>query len=195
MHLAEPLPGRLEQPKKALSHRKRAVRAVFGVLDPRAWVHLFRLVNFYNHTHVIPRRRITLGRGVAISPTASFANAEHISLGDGSHVGTHCYLWAGRTTVGKIEIGRHLLLGPNVFITASSYRFNSGSPVTQQPMKEAPVIVGDDVWIGANAVVLPGCTIGDGAIIAAGAIVRENVPAGAIMAGAPAKQVGIRNAL
>jgi acetyltransferase-like isoleucine patch superfamily enzyme len=193
MHVADPLIPTLERPKKALSSRQRALRAALAILDPRAWLHLLRLVNYYNHTHVAPRRQLRLGKSVAISPTASFAHATQISLGDGCHVGTRCYLWAGRTLAGRIDVGRHLLLGPNVFITAASYRFNAGRPVTKQPMKEAPVLIGDDVWIGANAVILPGSTIGDGAIIAAGAVIRSNVPPGAIMAGVPAKQVGTRD--
>lgn len=192
MHIADPLVPTLEQPKKALTLGERVVRAAGSLVDPRAWFHLLRLVNYYNHTHVAPRRLLNVGEDVAISPTASFSNAEQIHLGTGTHIGTHCYLWAGRTMAGKIDIGRHLLLGPNVFITASTYRFNAGSPVTKQPMQEAPVLIGNDVWIGANAVILPGTSIGDQAIVAAGAVVRGDVPPHAIMAGVPAKQVGKR---
>jgi acetyltransferase-like isoleucine patch superfamily enzyme len=53
----------------------------------------------------------------------------------------------------------------------------------------APVRIGDDVWIGARAVILPGVTVGDHAVIGAGAVVREDVPAWAIVAGVPAKVI------
>lgn len=59
-------------------------------------------------------------------------------------------------------------------------------------MDEANVSIGDDVWIGARAIVLPGTTIGDGAIVAAGSVVRSSVPAMAIVAGMPAKIVSTR---
>ena len=59
----------------------------------------------------------------------------------------------------------------------------------QQP-KTAPVVIGDRVWVGTRAVILKGVTIGDGAIVAAGAVVNKDVPAGAIVAGIPAKVVG-----
>ncbi len=54
----------------------------------------------------------------------------------------------------------------------------------------APVVIGDRVWVGTRAVVLKGVTIGDGAVVAAGAVVSKDVPAGAVVAGIPARQVG-----
>ncbi|MEO1729302.1 MAG: acyltransferase [Pseudomonadota bacterium] len=90
-------------------------------------------------------------------------------------------------------IGDDVLFGPDVLITAANYRFNDGSPVTDQVMDEADVIIGADVWAGARAILLPGVTIGDGAIIAAGSVVRQDVPPFAIVAGVPAKVVGTRN--
>jgi len=84
------------------------------------------------------------------------------------------------------------LMAPNVMLTATAYRFNQGSPVTKQPLKEADVIIGRDVWLGYGAVVLAGTTIGDGAIIGANAVVRGTVPENAIMSGNPAVQVGTR---
>ena len=56
-------------------------------------------------------------------------------------------------------------------------------------MKKKPVNIGADVWIGANAIVLPGVTIGDGAIVAAGSVVTTNVEAYSIVGGIPAKEI------
>lgn len=83
-------------------------------------------------------------------------------------------------------------MGPSVLVTAANYRFNDGQPVTSQAMDEADVVIGDDVWLGARVMVMPGVTIGDGAIIAAGAVVTKDIPAFAIAAGVPAKVVGER---
>lgn len=178
-------------PKQTISRPKRALRLIVSSLDPRAWLHLFRLVNYYNYTHVTPRRALTTGPGAAISPTVSFTHGENIRLGIAPHLGAGCKLWAGRGP-GCITAGDNLLLGPDVMMVATSYRFNDGAPVTDQPLAEAPITIANDVWIGAKAMILPGATIGNGAIIAAGAVIRGQVPPFAIMAGVPAKHVGTR---
>lgn len=180
------------KPKKGLSKFRRAVRLIVSSLDPRAWGHLFRLVNYYNYTHVTQARRLTTGRGAAISPTVSFTHAENITLGRDAHLGAGCKLWAGPNG-GHIQAGDHLLLGPDVMLIATSYLFGQGSPVTKQPMKEAAIVIGDDVWIGAKALILPGVRIGDGAIIAAGAVVTKDVPAFCVVGGAPARVLNARN--
>ena len=177
--------------KKALTRPQRVMRGLFGLLDPRAYAHMFKMVNYYNQVHVRPRREMTLGADPAISPDAVFSNAARIAIGDRVRIGSRCHLWAGPST-GRIVIGNDLLLGPEVMITAASYRFRDGSPVTEQIMDEADIVIGDDVWLGTRAIVLPGVTIGDGAVIAAGCVVREDVPAGAVVAGMPGKVVGHR---
>lgn len=177
--------------KSSLSRPARALRLVLSMLDPRAWAHAVKLVNYYNYSHVQPLRKVTLGPGAAISPNASFFNPERIVIGRGLRLGARCALWAGPGR-GRIVIGDDVLFGPDVMVTAANYRFNDGRPVTAQAMDEADVVIGDDVWIATRAVILPGVTIGDGAIIAAGAVVTRDVPAMAIAAGMPATVVGRR---
>lgn len=174
--------------KKSLSRGARLFRAVAGILDPRAYLHAFRLINYYNYSHVIPRRQLTLGPDAAISPNAVFSDAERISAGRGLRLGARCHLWAGPSH-GRIIIGDDVLFGPEVMVTAATYRFEDGHPVTKQKMDEADVIIGNDVWFGTRAIVLPGSRIGDGAIIGAGAVVMGEIPAMAIAVGAPAKVV------
>ena len=191
--LANPTSAALEdliQPvkKKGLTKPKRAWRLIASAFDIRAWVHLIKLVNYYNYTHVMPRRAMTIGQGAAISPTVSFANAQNIAFGDNAHLGAGCSIWAG-SEIGHITAGDNLLLGPGVVITAANYRFDDGSPVSDQLMDEKPIMIGDDVWIGANAVILPGASVGKGAIIAAGAVIHGDVADGAVMAGVPAKPI------
>ncbi len=179
--------------KLRLTKRQRLIRFIKSNLDPRAYLHLFRLVNYYNHTHVTPRRSVRMGRNVALSPTVSFGNPQRIVIGDRARIGAFCTIWAGPST-GRIVIGDDCLLAPNVLITASNYRFNDGSPVNNQAMDEGEVILGRDVWLGAGVMVMPGVEIGDGAIIGAGSIVTKSLPAGCIAVGSPAKVVGQRNA-
>jgi acetyltransferase-like isoleucine patch superfamily enzyme len=177
--------------KKRPSRLKRAVRLLLSGIDPRAWLHLVRLVNYYNYSHVTPRRSLNFPQPCNISPTVNFANPERITAGRGLRLGAGCYLWAGNAQ-GHIRMGNNVMFGPEVMVTASGYRYNDGSPVTEQPMDEADVIIGDDVWIGARAILLPGAQIGAGAIIAAGSVVRGEIPPLAIAAGVPARVVGAR---
>ena len=177
--------------KQRLSRGGRLLRLVGGVLDPRAYLHALRLMNYYNYSHVIPRRRVRFGPDCAISPNAIFSNPDRIILGARVSLGARCHLWAGPGS-GRIDIGDDALFGPEVMVTAAGYRFDDGSPVTEQAMDEADVTIGRDVWLGTRAIVLPGATIGDGAIIGAGALVRGDIPPHAIAVGVPARVVGQR---
>lgn len=177
--------------KAKTTRLQRLFRLIFSVLDPRALAHAFKLVGYYNATHVTELRKAAKGRGLRISPTASFANGQNIVLGDRVRIGAHTSLWAGPGT-GRIILGEDALLAPGIMITAANYRFNDGGPVTDQAMDEADIVIGRDVWIGYGAVILPGVTIGDGAIVGAGTVVRKDVPAGAIAVGNPMRVVGQR---
>lgn len=177
--------------KRRLSRPRRALRALLATLDPRAWAHGLKMLNYYNYSHVIPLRSVTLGPGAAISPNAAFSNPERIVAGRGLTLGARCHLWAGPSR-GRIVIGDHVLFGPEVMVTAAGYRFNDGGPVSAQAMDEADVTIGNDVWLGTRVIVLPGARIGDGAVIGAGAVVRGEIPAFAIAVGAPARVVGYR---
>jgi acetyltransferase-like isoleucine patch superfamily enzyme len=177
--------------KQRLTRMQRLQRLFGGALDPRAWLHLVRMVNYWNYSHVAPRRRMTIGPDAHISPDAVFANPERIVIGRGLRLGSRCFLWAGPGQ-GRIAIGDDVLFGPDVLVTAAGYRFNDGHPVTDQAMDEADVILGNDVWIGAKCVILPGARIGDGAIVGAGSVVRGTIPAMAIAVGSPARVVARR---
>ncbi|WP_248240040.1 acyltransferase [Microbacterium kunmingense] len=169
----------------------RVRRALRSVLDLRVYGHAFRLLHFYGYAHVSQVRRLTLGRNVTFAPNVSFRNAERIEIGAGSHIGEYSTLWAGNST-GRITLGEKCLLAPRVTITASNYGIVQGTPVMDQPKIERDIVIGDDVWLGINTVVVAGVTIGDGAIVAAGAVVTKDVPAQAIVAGVPAKVIGAR---
>jgi len=164
---------------------------LLALVHPDTWLQVVRLVNHASYDHARPRRRIQKGPGVRISPTASFRNGERISLGARARVGDRCTIWAGDTS-GRIVLGDDALLGPGVMITASNYETVAGRPVTGQAKIERDVIVGANTWLGANVIVLPGVTIGDGCVVGAGSIVSRSLPPDSIAVGSPARVVGHR---
>ncbi len=152
----------------------RAAAALRRYASPSTWLQVAKLVNFYSYAHVEERRRLQAGPGLRMSPSVSLRNGDRISIGAGVHVGERSCLWAGNRT-GRIILGDKALLGPEVYVTASNYGTVWGTPIMDQDTVEADVVIGRDVWLGVRATILAGVTIGDGAIVAAGAVVTRDV--------------------
>jgi len=115
---------------------------------------------------------------------------ERLCIGEGTVLNGECYINAQ----GGVSIGRYCHVGKGLTVYSSNHNYRSNVLVPYDDMDILkPVSIGDCVWIGANVSVLPGTTIGDGAVIAMGAVVRGAIPAGAIMAGNPARPVGTRD--
>lgn len=169
----------------------KAKEAVGALRDPRLWLFVVRLLNFYHQGHVLGVRRAKLGAGVRISPTATFRNGERVAIGDRTHIGEGCSLWAGDSS-GRITVGADTTFGPGVYITASNYGLSLGTPVKDQEKREEDVVVGNGVWLGANVIVLPGVTIGDGAVVGAGSVVTKSIADNCIAVGSPARVVSVR---
>lgn len=127
---------------------------------------------------------VQIGQGSTIHMWANFYNPENIIIGKDTIVGDHCF-FDGRA---KIKIGNHVDIASQVLI------YNSEHDVHDPEFKaiQQPVEIADYVFIGPRVIILPGIKIGKGAVIAAGAIVTKDVPAGKIFGGVPAKEIGER---
>lgn len=140
--------------------------------------------------------RIQLGERVSIGGPSSIVVVNGGGLTDAALVvGNDTYIgeFANiRSSGTSIVIGSQCLLAQNVTIVGSNHGTSSGRPIFEQEWSGTGVEIGDDVWIGASCVVIPGARIGSGAVIAANSVVRGVVPPNAIMAGSPARQVGER---
>lgn len=124
-------------------------------------------------------------------------------------VGEHFKIWSTHTLTlvtgwGKLRVGdrvffnngvfvscvREITIGNNVAIANGAYLTDSDSHgVEGRPVREAPIHIGDGVWIGARAIILPGVTIGSRALVAAGAVVTRDVPADTLVGGNPARVI------
>lgn len=157
-----------------------------------------------------------MGRNVSIPPGCTIRGEKNIILGNDVKIGLYAQLYAGiqentgfleigdKTMLnsyvmlnadikGEIRIGKNVLIGPNVVFRASNHRFERRDMVIrQQGHKPGRIIVGNDVWIGANAVILPNVDVGMGAVIGAGSVVNKDVASYTIVGGVPAKRITVR---
>ena len=93
-----------------------------------------------------------------------------------------------------VSIGMNTIIGAYTYIISANHQSKELQiPIRDQGYTGAPVVIGENVWIGCHVVILPGVTIGDGAIIAAGAIVTSNVPSNEIWGGVPARKIKSRD--
>jgi acetyltransferase-like isoleucine patch superfamily enzyme len=94
--------------------------------------------------------------------------------------------------MGEISIGNDVQIGPKTVIWGRDHSFSKDMLIREQGYIKAPIMIGDDVWIGANCTILKGVVISKGAVIGAGSVVTRNIPEYAIAAGNPARVIGCR---
>lgn len=132
-----------------------------------------------------PYRKFSLGDYSVIESFCCINNAVgDVMIGNHTRIGLH------NTVIGPVTIGNHVNLAQSITVTALNHNFeNPDKRIDEQGISTNPVTIEDDVWIGANAVVLPGVTIGNHSVVAAGAVVTKNVPPHSLVAGVPAKVI------
>lgn len=91
---------------------------------------------------------------------------------------------------GGIEIGNNVLLGPNVVISSGEHQYkDSRLPVVLQEIVHKKITIGNGVWIGANAVIMPGVTVAEGTVVGAGSVVTKSSEPFSIIVGVPAEKI------
>ena len=132
-----------------------------------------------------PYRRFSLGNHSVIESFSCIINAVgDVIIGDYTRVGLH------NTVIGPVSIGSHVNLAQGITVTALNHNFDdAGKRIDEQGISTQQVTIEDDVWIGANAVILPGVTVGRHSVVAAGAVVTKDVQPYTLVAGVPAKTI------
>ena len=153
-------------PEERMAAKERMVR--FNALSPRDTA----------------EREMLLGEIFGITPDCwieppfHFCYGRHISIGSGSYINMNCNF----IDDGKITIGKNVLIGPAVTIATVGHPI---APDLREYMYCDAVSLGDNCWIGANTVILPGVTIGDNSVIGAGSVVTKDIPANVVAFGSP----------
>lgn len=160
--------------------------------------------------------RLKLGANVFIGDRAVIYQQDgegSIEIGDRTSVWGDCLLETGkggeiifgpdcRVNLGvqvvsyaaPIRIGRDVGLGAHCFVYSFNHGVAAGRPYMDQPIEsKGPVVIDDHAWIGMGTIILSGVHIGEHAVVAAGSVVTQNVPANAIVGGIPARVIGARN--
>jgi acetyltransferase-like isoleucine patch superfamily enzyme len=163
---------------------------------PRPWVSLF--VNPFFHKRgkgatirkrtrmdVLPFNRFELGDYSTIEDFATINNGVgDVIIGKGSRIGI------GNVIIGPVVIGDHVIFAQNIVASGLNHGYEDISiPIDHQKVTTAPIRVEDECWIGANAVLTAGVTIGKHSVVAAGAVVTRDVPPYSVAAGNPARVI------
>ena len=132
-----------------------------------------------------PYRKFSLGDYSVVESFACINNVVgDVLIGDHTRIGLH------NTIIGPVKIGNHVNLAQGITVTALNHNFDdTNKRIDEQGVSTKAVTIEDDVWIGANAVILPGVTIGNHCVVAAGAVVTKDVPPHSLVAGVPAKVI------
>ena len=136
--------------------------------------------------------KLVIGSNCTIKENSYFLLTKpnpYLQIGDYVGIGRNCYI----AIKDHLEIGSYTRIGPNVTILDQDHTYEKSDLIMNQHADIQKVKIGKDVWIGANAIVLKGITIGDGAILGAGSVVTKDIPPYEIWAGVPAKFIKERS--
>ncbi len=163
---------------------------------PRTWVSLF--VNpFYHHRgkgsvirqrtriDVLPYNQFSLGAYSTIEDFSTINNGVgHVIIGSETRIGI------GNVVIGPVTIGNNVIFAQNIVTSGLNHEYKDVQmPISKQPVTTALIVVEDDCWIGANAVITAGVTIGKHSVVAAGAVVTKSIPPYSIAVGNPARVI------
>jgi len=143
-------------------------------------------LNKFLYRNKLKRFKKTLkycGENTSIQFPVCLEGPEYISLGKNVSINAFVHMWGH----GKITIGDNCLIASHVSINSVTH--DTHAAIYHQTVIEKEVIIGNNVWLGSHAVILPGIKIGDNAIVGAGAVVTKDVPSGATVVGVPARVV------
>ncbi len=167
------------------SVKSKVLRVIWNVV----WLLLFRTTprgTIFRAWRVFLLRGFgaTLGEGCYILPTCKIWQPWRLEMGDYSWLSQNVDCYA----VDQIKIGKQSIVSQDAFLCTASHDITS--PIMELTTK--PIVIEDQVWVCARAIVMPGVTLHEGCVVAAGAVVTKDVPAWTVVGGNPARVIGTR---
>lgn len=145
------------------------------------------VINALSSEGVVIGDNVTIKDNTIIECTAVLRSvAEGIRIGNNVGISQNCF-FAARA---MIEIGNEVIIGPGVSLFSENHNYKDiNTPIRLQGETRKKIVIEDDVWIGANAIILAGVHIGKHSVVGAGSVVTKDVPANSVVVGSPAKLV------
>ena len=165
---------------KVVSHIEVALARVFRALGFLSLVvGLPRIIVFLRRVYW--RSRLgEMGQGCYIYPNVVIHSPRSVSMGNRVSIVEFVHIWGG----GRVWIGNDVMIASHCTITSQTHNVD---PSTRREDIFKQVVIGDNVWIGSGATILPGVSIGKNSVIAAGSVVTRDVPSNILVKGVPAK--------
>ena len=130
-----------------------------------------------------------MGEDVSILDNCRIYSPSGVSIGNHVTINHHTYL----TGAGGLKIGNHVMFGTDCNVLTTNHLFDRFEiPMKEQGFSKGPVVIGNDVWVGASVVILPNVTIGRGAVLGSNSVITKDVPPFAVVGGVPAKIIKYR---
>ena len=163
------------------------------IVDKSAHLFIQKDVYFRNHVEIRAHqnskitiyKNVKLDRGVRLLAT----NNSRMSIGPNTAIGLHSVFNGGD----DITIGRSCLISGFVYIQTSMHKHDKDQFIKKQGFTHSPIILGDDVWLGAHSTIMPNCNLKQGTIVGSNAVVTKSSNSNEILAGVPAKKINIRS--
>jgi acetyltransferase-like isoleucine patch superfamily enzyme len=176
--------------------KKIAHKMIVGNARPRWWVRWF-VTPFIHHrgkgscirwsarADIFPFNKFSLGANTTIEDFSTVNNGVgDLIIGDDSRIGL------GSVLIGPVTIGNQVILAQNIVLSGLNHTYTDVTiPIRLQKVTTAPIIVEDEVWIGANAVITAGVTIGKHSVVAGGSVVTKSIPPYSVAVGNPARVI------
>lgn len=164
----------------------QSIHPVLKLVSRRRWNRRMRRCGVRLNGRVKFAGKVEIAPGGVLDEGCRLIGEPGITIGNNFYANAYVHM------LGGITIGDDVLLGPKVVMWARDHGIASDRPIREQPHRVEPIRIGNDVWIGAAAVVLCGVTIADGAVVGAGSVVTKDVPPRAVVAGVPARIIKYR---
>ena len=142
-------------------------------------------VMLFQDVEIISSKSIKIGKGTTLNKNVTIKG--NVKIEENVWVAQNCIIEGSEVCVLK-----DVILGPYVHIVDGSHKIDSNKKILNDPGESSPILIGENVWVGAGAIILPGVTIGKGSIIAARSVVTKNIPDFVVAAGIPAKVIKSR---